>query len=422
MDIEKKVSIEINIYTFLRIIFLILLFLTINKTGNKKNYKKQKNLEDFKDLNTIIQQEIKNNNNYSNYKTNTINNILIEERKEQEINDYRHFLQYKEKPKDPDDNLIIEERKNILTSFNVANELINDININILLDVQFNFGNQLSVFNKLIFYCEMIGCKKILLKKDNNMYINNTIYYKEYNMTIEVIKNDDINDIGCNKTNNCFLIVLYDGNFYYNNFNIKIEDRFWVFKDEILKNLPKIEINENDLYIHIRGGDIFNCTEPDYAPDYAQPPLCFFKKVIQSRDFRKIYIISQDEQNPVINELIKYNANIIFKKNSLAKDIATLAFAYNIVGSISSFLISIIKLNNNLKYFWEYDRYPTSLGIPHLHHSLYNLTRRYTLYKMEPSEKYKNDMIIWENSLYQIKLMFEDICPNNFITCEPKYN
>ena len=76
-------------------------------------------------------------------------------------------------------------------------------------------------------------------------------------------------------------------------------------------------------------------------------------------------------------------------------------------------------MNNNLKYFWEYDRYPISLGIPHLHHSLYNLKRRYTLYKMEPSEKYKNDMIIWENSPEQIKIMLEDTCPNDFITCKP---
>ena len=50
--------------------------------------------------------------------------------------------------------------------------------------------------------------------------------------------------------------------------------------------------------------------------------------------------------------------------------------------------------NNNLKYFWEYDIYLTSLKIPHLHHSIYNFTRNYTIFQMKPSNLYKNEFII----------------------------
>ena len=38
---------------------------------------------------------------------------------------------------------------------------------------------------------------------------------------------------------------------------------------------------------------------------------------------------------------------------------------------------------------------------------------------MKPSETYKNEMIIWENSKSQRKIMLYDTCPNNFITVKP---
>ena len=38
---------------------------------------------------------------------------------------------------------------------------------------------------------------------------------------------------------------------------IKPQIRVQYIKDEILRNLPKVNIDPNDLYIHIRGGDIF---------------------------------------------------------------------------------------------------------------------------------------------------------------------
>lgn len=210
-----------------------------------------------------------------------------------------------------------------------------------------------------------------------------------------------------------------DSCFYFTAYNIRVQNKFHIFKNEILKNLPKIKINKEDLYIHIRGSDIFQNRNPDYAPDYGQPPLCFYKKILKAFKFRKVYIISSDKENPVINELLNKNKNIIFRFNTIDIDIASLAYAYNIVGSISSFLISIIKLNNNLKNFWEYDRYLVRLGIPHLHHSLYNFTRKYTIYRMKPSKIYKNQMIIWQGSNDQLKIMLNDTCPNDFTIIKP---
>ena len=351
-------------------------------------------------------------------------------------------MKLKDKPKNLSDPLIKKEREDILKRFSENIGYKVKPGLIIYLDMKFNFGNQLLVLNKLIFYCEIIGCKKIILEKNNNIYINNTIYDGKYNLTIEVsdeeynnniFNNFDFDNDEFNENNNLrnneniikeekkeFLeLTSLDSYFYYNTYNLRLENRFNIFKKEILRNLPKIKTNINDLYIHIRGSDIFQNKDPDYAPDYAQPPLCFYQKIIESQNFDKIYIIANDSENPVIDKLLKNYKKIVFKLNSLEGDIASLAYGYNVVGSISSFLISIIKLNDNLKYFWEYDRYPTSLGFPHLHHSLYHYKRRYTIYKMEPSIMYKNEMIIWQDSKDQLKIMLNDTCPYNFIIVKP---
>lgn len=342
------------------------------------------------------------------------NEVLIEnkvalERKERDDNDYKSFLNYKDRPKDSRDPLFIKEKDDIFSkySYNVDEEIKSGMTI--FNDLNYNFGNQLLIFNKLIYYCEIIKCKNIILDNNNGLYIKNKIFYKEYNMTIKVR----------NKKSKDYVLSSLDYYFYFTTYNLKLENRFDVFKNEILNNLPKINTDINELYIHIRSGDIFFNRNPDYAPDYAQPPLCFYEKIIKENKFSKIYIISQDRGNPVIDKLINENNNIIYNQNPIEIDIALLSYAYNIVGSISSFLISIIKLNNNLKYFWEYDIYLTSLKIPHLHHSIYNFTRNYTIFQMKPSNLYKNEMIIWQCSDYQLNLMINETCPYNFTAINP---
>ncbi len=38
---------------------------------------------------------------------------------------------------------------------------------------------------------------------------------------------------------------------------------------------------------------------------------------------------------------------------------------------------------------------------------------------MEPSDIYKNEMIIWQNTNDQIQIMLNDTCPHNFTTVNP---
>ena len=357
-----------------------------------------------------------NNNPISNIIENEFN-ITINPYYKSEKNMFQYFLTLKEAPKNIDDPLILKEKKDIFSTI-CKKTGKNITSIDTIYYDEFNrFGNQLIAFNKMIFYSWVLGIKKIIIDSDNLIYIRNNIYDEQYNLTIEVNYN-------LNKSilkNISLSYYTHNSKFFFANHNLKIENRFSVMKNEILKNLPKIETDPNDCYIHIRSGDIFERVLPEnYAPFAAQSPLCFYTTIIDSNNFRNIYIISENKLNPIVDKLLnKYHNGIFNNKNTLEKDISSLAYAYNIIGSISSFFTSIIKLNDNLKNIWEYDIYQIYDRLLHLHHSLYNYPRKYTIYRMTPSDVYLKKMFKWTRSDEQINIMLNINCSNEFKKFNP---
>ena len=325
-----------------------------------------------------------------------------------ELNFFKYFQSLKNISYD-NISLLTEYRNNLLKIFSKnSHKNVTSVD-NIYINYQHHFGNQLILVNKVIFYCEILKCKKIILGPYNNIYIKNKINDEKFNLTIEIA--DPKIDYKDNLVSN------YYPSPYYSFLEIRPENKFSVFKNEMLRNLPQVNTNKNDLYIHIRGGDIF--INPIVGLSYAQPPYCFYKAVINTNMFDKIYLISGDELNPVLKKLIKRFPNIIYNKNNLELDISYLAHAYNVVGSISSFLIDIIKLNDNLEKFYEYNIYQLKEKIFHFHHSLYNFKRNYTIYLMEPSKSYIENMYIWRLTKKQINIMLRDKCSKKFIKIDP---
>ena len=161
---------------------------------------------------------------------------------------------------------------------------------NIYLKGKLRFGNSLVSLNNAIFFGEILGCKKIILQKYKAFYIKHKIVNKKYNMTIEPLY--------LNKKIRRKSLVLPLVFFYYHYKYIKPEIRINIIKTEILNNLPKVKTNPNDLYIHIRSGDIFESPKKN---TYSQPPLCFYRKILQNFKFRKVFIISENKNNPIIN-------------------------------------------------------------------------------------------------------------------------
>ena len=151
---------------------------------------------------------------------------------------------------------------------------------------------------------------------------------------------------------------------------------------------------------------------------------CFYISVINNFEFRKIFILSQDTLNPVIKKLINQFPKIIFENNKLETDIKLLSNAYNLVGSMSSFLTTLLIINDNLNNFFEYDNYSLSQKYLHLHHDIYNYQIKFDIYKMKPSNRYLNEMFPWKNTKKQISLMLKENCNNNFDVIKPslKFN
>ena len=264
-----------------------------------------------------------------------------------------------------------------------------------------------------LYFLQYLNISKIIILKKRNHFINKKIFYKKYNITID-------SKYSFNKIDNNSVIT--KASFFYYEINFteygKV-NRFYILRKEIINNLPKVKINSNDLYIYIRGGDIFRYLNKS-SKFYAQPPLCFYRRILNEFIFRKVIIISEDRTNPVVPILIKENSYIKFNKNKIKLDISYLANSYNIVSAKSSFIVSIIKLNENLKFLWEYDFYNLTERYFHLHYSVYTFSFNYTIYKMNVNDDYKKLMNPFHNSEKQRKLMIEERCDDNFYIILPR--
>lgn len=270
-----------------------------------------------------------------------------------------------------------------------------------------NFGNNFIYLNKVIFFCEILGCKRIILNKKYFWYINNKIYDLNYKLTTQNGEENNYKNRG--------LIIDNTFNFYYYINYIRPEFRINLLKNEIFKNLPQTKINKKDLYIYIRSDDIF-VKHPH--KDYSQPPLCFYRKILKNYKFNNIYIIAKNKKNPNINLLLNQFPNIIFNKNQLKIDLSYLCKAYNIVGGPSTLFFSVLQINSNIKFLWDFDfghhNENRTNELEKLLNSFYIPKKKYTIHRMMSTIYYKKEMLDWKCSEKQINLMINSDCPFNF--------
>ena len=248
-------------------------------------------------------------------------------------------------------NTILYKNK-LLEKFSMIKK-INTTKINtLILKNNMRFGNSVIGLSKAIFSCEILLCKEILFSNPF-LFINNPINYKKFNMTIKLIdtqKNcSDIDVI-------CLSISFFYFYLYVNENKTFIMERTDVFRDEILNNIPNYNSHVNDLYIHIRSGDIFNDIIPN--KNYPQPPLCFYDSIINNFSFRKIFLLSETDNNPVIDILLQKYSNTQFLHGNFTQDISYIVNACNLVISCSTFSLGLSRLSKKLKLLIQYDIIP----------------------------------------------------------------
>ena len=192
----------------------------------------------------------------------------------------------------------------------------------------------------------------------------------------------------------------------------------FIIKPRINRFKPSdnILLNENDVLIHIRSGDIF-INNPH--TEYIMPPLSYYEKIINDQKFNKqskgsfgipegnanhsFYLISEDRKNPCINELLKKYPEIIYLKQSLDDDIKLILSAHNIITSFGTFVHALLSISKNIKNLYKvsYDYNNT-------------LLKDINIYKADLTE-YHQLMRPWKNTAEQRKLMLNYQSVNNFV-------
>lgn len=167
-----------------------------------------------------------------------------------------------------------------------------------------------------------------LIKKNNILHhVLEIDSHPLFELKSSIIKKQDTNNSKYSQT------ILFNAEFLL---KLSIDELKNLFKEYVIyKN--KIEKKIFDIGIHIRSGDIFENTPHEL---YFQPPLFFYKKIIDENIDKSIVIVFENKSNPIINILIdlyKNNKNIVFQSSSVYDDILTLSNSKILVFSVGTF-------------------------------------------------------------------------------------
>ena len=215
--------------------------------------------------------------------------------------------------------------------------------------INFRLGNLILIIlrvisaNILFYKHHIISIEDI--KHRNNIVLKNFpnfFYFDEFENNDTIIESDFFNDQNYNNLSN-------DQKEYILNNYIKR------YIDYYLYNYDSLNINfDCDLIIHIRSGDIFDkdndfnkYINTDTFRWFVQPPYSFYEKIINENKYYKIFILSETDNNPIIQKLLKNYNNVYFHKNDIETDFKILLNSKNLVSSTSDFVLSAVYLSNS---------------------------------------------------------------------------
>ena len=206
-------------------------------------------------------------------------------------------------------------------------------------------GNNMNYITQAIDYC--------LKHNINKLVFNKPVPGQNHQIGL-LIKGIDI-IINEGNDSNEYVNENHWGHYFYKS-TLSFIERKELIQKFIVPNLliiPK-NINQNDLVIHLRGGDIFS--RGHYA--YIQPPISFYKKIIEKQNWNNIYLVSEDNKNPCF-DILKETYNCISCLDNdnrhggnywgFSDDISLMLGSTHFVASKSSLSPLIIQLSKTIK-------------------------------------------------------------------------
>ena len=161
-------------------------------------------------------------------------------------------------------------------------------------------------------------------------------------------------------------------------------------------NLVAVDgISSEDLTVFLRSGDIFT-EKPN--PNYGQPPLSFFRKVIEENTWKKVFLMAEDDSNPTLTELLDfcYQHGISHQlvRRGMRGDFEFLLGSTNLCFGYTSLIPALAQLSTNLLKAFSFETRIWTEGV-----QIVQIKDEIGTYK---------DSILdnnWKNSSDQLKLM-----------------
>jgi len=129
---------------------------------------------------------------------------------------------------------------------------------------------------------------------------------------------------------------------------------------DVLNRKPLEQVHPGTLVINMRSGrDIFTA-DPPPQNDYMQPPLSFYKHVIESNNYQDCLIVTEaDRKNPCIEGLMSWSPKVRLKTHTSVKnDLRTILGATHLVTCHSTFSWCLALMSRNLEVLHQPHTFP----------------------------------------------------------------
>lgn len=244
----------------------------------------------------------------------------------------------------------------------------------------YRFGNAMIQLLKAIQVAKISGMKQVYFHS-GFLQLSQSFFINDINFTV----------INHNKHLNCFKNDFFVPLFHLPRVQFEIDNNFKIF---FLNSFKKVYIPDDALVIHIRSGDIFKL-KGKIEPFYGQPPCNYYRHIIHTRNWSRVILIAEDDNNPCVGMLSK-EIGMNFVPQSLNSDLSVLLNAPNIAFGKGSFGIAISLFSTKLKHLFMFNQ--SSSRIPNHYNCI-------------PTNEYYNSVITkWSNSAYQRNKVINSTC------------